>query len=65
MVDIEDNFLSLMDNQGEMLENIKCPDNDLGKEIREKFKADDQLMVTVLRAMDEEAAIAIKMASGK
>ena len=53
-----------MDNHGEMLENIKCPDNDLGKEIREKFKNDDTLMVTVLRAMDEEAAIAIKMAAG-
>merc|ERR1712224_174138 len=33
-VDIDsDGMLSLMDDSGEMKEDIKCPDNDVGKEI--------------------------------
>ena len=61
MVDIsEDNFLSLMTDSGEMREDVKLPDSDLGKEIRTKFDAGEQFMVTVLKAMGEEVPVGIK-----
>ena len=50
-----------MDDQGEIRDDIKVPDGDLGKEIQEKAKdADNQFLVTILTAIGEEAAIAIK-----
>ena len=49
-----------MDDNGEVREDIRVPDNDLGKEIQSKFDNKDQLMVTVICAMDEEAAIQVK-----
>lgn len=49
-----------MDDGGETREDLKVPDSDLGNEIRAKFEADDQFMVTVLKAMDEECIIGIK-----
>lgn len=50
-----------MDDQGEIRDDIKVPDSDLGKEIQEKAKdSDNQYLVTILKAIGEEAAIAIK-----
>lgn len=60
LVDIADDFLSLMDDNGETREDIKIPDSDLGKEIREKFDKDEQIMVTIIKAMGEELPIATK-----
>ena len=45
---------------GDVREDIRLPEGDLGKEIQERFEKDEQLLVTVLTAMDEEAAIAVK-----
>lgn len=57
----DDGFLSLMDDQGEIRDDVKVPDSDLGKEITEKSKdADNQFLVTILKAIGEEQAIAIK-----
>lgn len=57
----DDGFLSLMDDQGEIRDDIKIPEGDLGKEIQEKNKdTDNQYLVTILKAIGEEAAIAIK-----
>lgn len=60
LVNIDDGFLSLMSDSGDMIDNIKVPDGDLGKEIQDKFQRDEQFMVTILRAMGEECAIATK-----
>ena len=52
-----------MNETGEIREDIKQPEGDLGKEIKSKFEKDgkdDQFMVTILKAMGEEHAIAIK-----
>ena len=57
----DDGFLSLMDDQGEIRDDIKVPEGDLGKEIQDKAKDNDnQFLVTILTAIGEEAAIAIK-----
>ena len=60
MNNIDDGFLDLMEDSGETREDLKLPEGDLGKEIKTKFDNDEQFMVTVLKAMDEEAVIAIK-----
>ena len=49
-----------MDDAGDTREDLKVPDNDLGNEIKAKHEADEQFMVTVLKAMDEECIIGIK-----
>jgi len=58
--DINDGFLTLMDDGGEMREDLKLPDGDLGKELQQKFDDGDEVLVTVLKAMGEESVIAMK-----
>ena len=60
LIGIQDGFLSLMTEGGDVREDIRLPEGDLGKEIQERFEKEEQLLVTVLSAMDEEAAIAVK-----
>jgi len=60
LIDIDGDFLSLMDDSGETREDIKVPEGELGDEIRERFGNDEGLLVSVLAAMDEECAIAVK-----
>ncbi len=58
----DDGFLSLMQDDGITRDDIKVPENDLGKEIKAKFEADDQsYAVTILGAMGDEQAIAVKV----
>ena len=55
-----------MDDNGETREDLKLPtDADLATEIKTKFEKDDQLMVTVLKAMDEEAVVGTKQMTNK
>ena len=60
MTNIDDDYLSLMDDNGDTREDLKLPEGDLGKEISTKFDNDENFLVTVLKAMDEEAVIATK-----
>ena len=34
LIGMEDEFLSLMDDSGETREDLKCPDGDIGEDIR-------------------------------
>ncbi|XP_005094246.1 eukaryotic translation initiation factor 5A-1 [Aplysia californica] len=61
-VGVEDGYLQLMDDGGDITEDLKVPDNDLGKEISEKVEKGENIMVTVLKAMGEEMAVGIKNA---
>ena len=49
-----------MDDNGEIRDDLKLPEGDLGKEIQTKFENDEQHLLTVLKAMGEEAVIATK-----
>ena len=49
----------MMDN-GDVREDLRVPDGDLGKEIENKFAAGEEMLVTVLSAMGEESAVALK-----
>lgn len=49
-----------MDDNGEIRDDLKLPEGDLGKEIQTKFDNEDQMLLTVLKAMGEECVIATK-----
>jgi translation initiation factor 5A len=60
LIDIDDGFLSLMQDNGEVRDDLKIPEGDLGKEIKEKFENGDNFMVTVLKAVDDECVVGMK-----
>ncbi|CAK9784274.1 translation initiation factor eIF-5A [Cutaneotrichosporon oleaginosum] len=62
LLDIQDGFLSLMDSDGGMKDDVKVPDTDIGSEIQKAFDDGKDLMVTIVAAMDEEQAITWKEA---
>jgi len=64
LVDIDDDYASLMDDGGDQKEDLKIPENDLGKEIREKFENGDNFQVTVLSACGEEQIVGTKVLNG-
>lgn len=59
-MDIEDGYLSLMNDDGEIRQDIKLPEGDIGAEIKKKHENDEQFMVTILKAMGQEAAVGTK-----
>merc|ERR1711962_332673 len=61
LTNIDDGFLELMDENGEMKEDLKVPEGDLGKEITQKFENDESFLVTVLMAIGEEKAVGTKV----
>jgi len=60
LIDIDGDFMSLMDDGGDTRDDVKLPEGELADEIKERHANDEDLMVSVLKAMDEETAIAVK-----
>lgn len=62
LTDIDDDgFCHLMYDNGEMKEDLKLPDDDVGKEIQAKFDNGETFMVTVLAACDDERIVGTKV----
>jgi len=61
-VNIDDGFLNLMTNDGTSKDDVKVPEGDLGKQIQGDFEAGKDVLVTIISAMGEEAAISSKEA---
>lgn len=59
---VDDGFLNLLTSDGAEKNDVKVPDNDLGKEIQDKFDNGDELIVTITSAMGEEHCLAWKPA---
>ncbi|KAG0258516.1 Eukaryotic translation initiation factor 5A [Actinomortierella ambigua] len=62
LLNIEDGFLTLMLGDGSTKEDVKLPDSELGQEIESNFDDGKELLVTIVSAMGEEAAISFKEA---
>jgi translation initiation factor 5A len=65
VVNIEEGFTHLMDDGGDVREDMKVPEGDLGKEIQTKFDNGDEFTCTVLKAVGEEQIIAVKSQAKK
>ncbi|SCW00167.1 LAFE_0B10924g1_1 [Lachancea fermentati] len=62
LLDIDDGYLSLMTMDGETKDDVRAPDGELGEGIQSAFDEGKDLMVTIISAMGEEAAISFKEA---
>ncbi|CAI5775878.1 eukaryotic translation initiation factor 5A-2 [Pogona vitticeps] len=60
LICIQDGYLSLLTESGEVREDLKVPEGELGKEIEGKYNAGEDFQVSVMCAMSEECAVAIK-----
>ena len=62
LLDIDDGFLNLMTQDGDTKDDFKAPEGELGDSIQAAFDEGKDLLVTIITAMDEEAAISFKEA---
>ena len=46
LIGVNDDFLSLMDDTGDMREDLKCPEDSIGDEIRTAIEKDADILVT-------------------
>lgn len=62
LLDIDEDFVSLMDEAGETREDLTMPknDDDLAAKIRSDFDEGKSLIVTVQKAMNEEHIMSYK-----
>ncbi|KAK7904456.1 hypothetical protein WMY93_017063 [Mugilogobius chulae] len=60
LVNLDDGYMSLLDDGGDTREDLKVPDGDLGEEIKKKFDNSEQFLVTVIKAVGQEVAIGTK-----
>ncbi|KAI8803139.1 eukaryotic translation initiation factor 5A [Cladochytrium replicatum] len=58
----DDGFLSLMTQDGSTKDDVKVPEGELGIQISKDFHDGKDLIVSVIAAMGEEAAISVKEA---
>nr|6Q84_C Chain C, Eukaryotic translation initiation factor 5A-1 [Saccharomyces cerevisiae S288C]6Q84_F Chain F, Eukaryotic translation initiation factor 5A-1 [Saccharomyces cerevisiae S288C] len=63
LLDIDDGFLSLMNMDGDTKDDVKAPEGELGDSLQTAFDEGKDLMVTIISAMGEEAAISFKEAA--
>merc|ERR1711998_515871 len=60
-IDIDDeDFCSLMLESGDMRQDLKCPDDDVGQQMRDMLAAETEFTVDVLSAMGEEKIMGCK-----
>lgn len=60
---VNDDFMSLMDEGGEVRQDIRLPEGDLGKDILARHEREEEFVITVLGALQEESAVGIKAIS--
>jgi len=56
----DDDYLSLMSDNGELREDLKLPEGELGAQLRAEFQGEKDVVCTVLKSCGEECVIAIK-----
>jgi len=58
----DDGFMYLMTSDGTEKNDVKLPDNDVGKQIKAYEEAGTEAVVTIISAMGEEACVSVKEA---
>ena len=53
LIGIQDGYLSLLTESGEVREDLKLPEGDLGKEIEGKFNANEDVQVSIEGRQEE------------
>lgn len=48
LIGIQDGYLSLLQDSGEVREDLKIPEGDLGKEIESKHEAGEEILVSTV-----------------
>jgi len=56
----DDGFLTLMGDQGDLREDLKLPEGELGGQLKNEYDNGREILCTVLKACGEECVIAIK-----
>lgn len=56
----DDDYMSLMEDEGNTREDIKVPISEIGTEIKTRFQKGDSFSVTILSSMGEETAVGVK-----
>ncbi|XP_028149522.1 eukaryotic translation initiation factor 5A [Diabrotica virgifera virgifera] len=56
----DDDYLSLMSDNGELREDLKVPDGEVGGTVRAEHAAGKDILCTVLKSCGEEVVIAVK-----
>lgn len=62
LLNIDDDFLSLMLADGSMKDDVKLPEGELGEKLEGEFDEGKELIVTVVSSMGEEQALSYKEA---
>ena len=47
LIGMDDDFLSLMDDNGDTREDLKCPDGDIGEEIKSAISEEREILVCI------------------
>ena len=62
LLDIDEDYLNLLTADGTPKDDVKVPEGELGDKIKADFEDGKEILVTVITAMGEEAAISHKEA---
>ncbi|QSL65242.1 hypothetical protein MERGE_002551 [Pneumocystis wakefieldiae] len=62
LVNIDDGYLNLITSDGSTKDDIRLPEGELGEKISSEFEEGKDLLITVVSAMGEEVALAVKEA---
>lgn len=63
LLDIDDGFLSLLTTDGDTKDDVRVPESELGEQIQTAFDEGKDLLVTIIAAMGEEAAVSFREGS--
>jgi hypothetical protein len=61
-IDIDENFLNLMTNEGITKDDVKVPEGELGDKLRADFDEGKEIFVSITKAMNEEACLSYRTA---
>jgi len=56
----DDDYLALMSDNGDVREDLKVPDGEIGAQVRAEHSSGKDILCTVLKSCGEEVVIAVK-----